>query len=34
MAPGFDPTDYEPADVATLLAQYPSFADLIRRLMR
>ncbi len=34
MAPGFDFDDYEPGDRATLTAQYPRFADLIRRMTR
>jgi predicted cupin superfamily sugar epimerase len=32
MAPGFDFSDYEPADRAALLAAYPNYADLICRL--
>jgi predicted cupin superfamily sugar epimerase len=32
MAPGFDFSDYEPADRAALLREYPGFADLIVRL--
>jgi hypothetical protein len=32
VAPGFDYADYEHGDRATLLTQYPAFADLIRRL--
>src|SRR5262245_2307974 len=32
MAPGFDFSDYEPADRAALLRDYSSFADLIVRL--
>ena len=34
MAPGFDFSDYEAGDRAALTAQYPAFADLIRRLTR
>ncbi len=34
MAPGFDFTDYEEAERAALIARYPAFADLIRRLTR
>jgi predicted cupin superfamily sugar epimerase len=32
VAPGFDYADYEHGDRAALSAQYPVFADLIRRL--
>jgi predicted cupin superfamily sugar epimerase len=32
MAPGFDFSDYEPGDRATLSRAHPGFADLIRRL--
>ena len=32
VAPGFDYTDYEHGDRAALVAQYPQFADFIRRL--
>ena len=34
MAPAFDFADYETADRATLLAEFPGFADEIRRLTR
>jgi predicted cupin superfamily sugar epimerase len=34
MAPGFDFSDYEAGDRAALSAQYPPFAELIRRLTR
>jgi predicted cupin superfamily sugar epimerase len=34
MAPGFDCSDYEAGDRAQLAAQYPAYADLIRRLTR
>jgi len=34
MAPAFDFVDYETADRATLLAEFPGFADEIRRLTR
>ncbi len=34
MAPGFDFADYEAGDRATLLAQYPQFAEWIERLKR
>src|SRR5262249_43063234 len=32
MAPGFDFADFEPGDRSLLNAQYPEFADFIRRL--
>jgi predicted cupin superfamily sugar epimerase len=32
VAPGFDHADYQSAERADLVAQYPAFADLIRRL--
>jgi uncharacterized protein len=34
VAPGFDFSDYEPGDRLRLSADYPDFADLIRRLTR
>jgi predicted cupin superfamily sugar epimerase len=34
MAPAFDLSDYETADRAMLLAEFPGFADEIRRLTR
>lgn len=34
MAPGFDFSDYEAGDAASLAAQYPEFAPLIQRLTR
>jgi predicted cupin superfamily sugar epimerase len=33
MAPGFDFSDYEAGDRATLTAQYPEFSEIIRRLI-
>jgi predicted cupin superfamily sugar epimerase len=34
MAPGYDPSDYEHGDRGQLLAEFPQFADTIRKLTR